>query len=63
MKENIKDIAIRTVKTFIATFLAALALSVNSINDETTAKAAVIAAASAAITAAINIVIKAFQGE
>jgi hypothetical protein len=60
MKEDVKDVAIRTGKTFIATFLASLSVQVGTVNDVNTAKAALLAAVAAGITAAINIAIKAF---
>lgn len=48
------DIVIRAFKTFVQAFLATLAVSVATVSDYTTARAAVIAAVAAAISATWN---------
>ena len=55
---NIKDIAIRSAKTFAQAFFGALAVSVAGVVDWNTGKAALIAAASAGIAAAWNAVLQ-----
>lgn len=53
-----KDIAIRAAKTFVQAFLATLAVSVATVNDVPTLKAAVVGAAAAGISAVWNYVVK-----
>lgn len=48
------DILVRAIKTFVQAFLATLAVSVVTVNDWATLKAAVVAAVAAAISAAWN---------
>lgn len=50
------DIVVRAGKTFVQAFLATLAVSVASVNDVTTAKAAVVAAVAAGISAVWNVI-------
>jgi hypothetical protein len=52
------DIAVRAAKTFVQTFLATLAVSVATVQDANGAKAAVIAAVAASISATWNFVVK-----
>ena len=53
-----KDITIRAAKTFVQAFLATLAVSVATVNDVPTLKAAVVGAAAAGISAVWNYVVK-----
>lgn len=48
------DIVVRAVKTFVQAFLATLAVSVVSVTDVNTAKAAVVGAVAAGISATWN---------
>jgi len=52
------DIVIRAVKTFIQAFLATLAVAVVTVSDWPTAKAAVVGAVAAAISATWNAIVK-----
>ncbi len=52
------DIAIRAAKTAVQAFLATLAVSATTVSDWNGAKAALIAAVAAAISAAWNFIIK-----
>ncbi len=52
------DIAIRAIKTFVQTFLATVAVGVATVSDWNGAKALVIAAVAAAISATWNFIIK-----
>lgn len=54
MNTAVKDISVRALKTFLQSFLATLAVSVATVQDYPTAKAAVIGALAAAISAAWN---------
>ncbi len=51
------DIAVRALKTFIQTFLATVAVGVTTVADVNGAKALVVAAVAAAISAAWNAII------
>lgn len=51
------DIVVRAAKTFVQAFLASLAVAVVNVHDVTTAKAAVIGAVAAGISAFWNFVI------
>lgn len=51
------DIAVRAVKTFVQAFLATLGVAVVSVNDWPTAKAAVVGAVAAAISATWNAIV------
>lgn len=53
-----KDLAVRASKTFVQAFLATLAVSVATVNDVPTAKAAVVGAVAAGISAVWNFVVK-----
>jgi hypothetical protein len=52
------DIVIRAVKTFVQAFLATLAVSVATVNDTNTLKAALVGAGAAGISAVWNFVVK-----
>lgn len=51
-----KDIAVRAIKTFVQAFLATLAVSVATVDSWETAKAVIVGAAAAAISATWNAV-------
>lgn len=51
------DIVVRALKTAVQTFLATVAVGLSSVTDVTTAKALVVAAAAAAISAVWNSVL------
>ena len=51
------DIAVRAIKTFIQTFLATVAVGVATVADVNGAKALVVAAVAAAISAAWNAIV------
>lgn len=48
------DVALRAVKTFVQAFLATLAVAIATVNDVPTAKAAIVGAVAAAISATWN---------
>lgn len=52
------DIVKRALKTFVQSFLSVLALSVANVVDTNTAKAALVAALAAAISATWNTIVK-----
>lgn len=52
------DIVKRALKTFVQAFLATIAVSVVTVNDWPTAKAAIVGAVAAAISATWNTVVK-----
>ena len=52
------DVAIRALKTFVQAFLATLAVGVTTVSDVNGAKALVIGAVAAAISAAWNTIVK-----
>lgn len=52
------DIAVRALKTFIQTFLATVAVGLTAVSDVNGAKALVVAAVAAAISAAWNAIVK-----
>lgn len=52
------DIAVRALKTFVQTFLATVAVGVVAVQDVNGAKALVVAAVAAAISAAWNAIVK-----
>jgi hypothetical protein len=52
------DVVVRAVKTFVQAFLATLAVSVATVQDVPTAKAALVGALAAAISAAWNSLVK-----
>lgn len=56
-----KEVLIRAAKTFVQAFLAALAVSAVSVINLATAKAALLAAVAAGISAAWNIIIPAVK--
>ena len=51
------DIAVRAFKTFVQAFLASVAVAVVNVHDITTAKAALIAAVAAGVSAVWNFVV------
>lgn len=53
------DIVVRALKTFVQTFLAVVAVGATSVTDVATAKALVVGAAAAAISAVWNAVLAA----
>jgi hypothetical protein len=52
------DVTVRALKTFVQAFLATLAVSVATVNDVNGAKAALVGALAAGISATWNFVIK-----
>ena len=52
------DITIRAFKTFIQAFLATLAVSVATVSDTNTAKAALVGAVAAGVSAAWNAILQ-----
>jgi hypothetical protein len=52
------DVVVRAVKTFVQAFLATLAVSVATVQDVPTAKAALVGALAAALSAAWNSLVK-----
>lgn len=65
MKEKIKDIAVRTIKTFIQGFIGALAVILpnSDYTDEAFIKSALIGALAGGTCAVMNAIIKALQPE
>lgn len=53
---DVKDIAVRALKTFVQAFFAALAVSVATVSDQDTAKIALVGAVAAGISAVMNTV-------
>jgi hypothetical protein len=53
---DVKDIAVRALKTFVQAFFAALAVSVATVSDQDTARIALIGAVAAGISAVMNTV-------
>ena len=51
------DVVVRALKTFVQTFLATVAVGATSVTDVATAKALVVAAAAAALSAVWNLVL------
>lgn len=62
MKEKVKDIVVRCIKTFIQGFLATLVVSIQSGEVEIT-KSIVIGALAGGISAVMNLVIKVLEDE
>lgn len=54
---NMSDVAIRALKTFVQTFLATVAVGVTTVADLNGAKALVVAAVAAAISAVWNTIV------
>lgn len=53
---DVKDIAVRALKTFVQAFFAALAVSVATVSNQDTAKIALVGAVAAGISAVMNTV-------
>jgi ABC-type transporter Mla MlaB component len=53
---DVKDIAVRALKTFVQAFFAALAVSVATVSNTDTAKVALVGAVAAGISAVMNTV-------
>jgi len=53
---DVKDIAVRALKTFVQAFFAALAVSVATVSDQDTARIALVGAVAAGISAVMNTV-------
>lgn len=65
MKEKIKDVLVRTAKTFIQGFIGALVVILpnNDYTDEAFLKSALIGALAGGVCAVMNLIIKALEPE